>query len=227
MSSVAEEADDRPDSLSAQIYAALREGIIRGHYPQGSRLAEQRLATELSVSRVPLREAVPRLEVDGFLRTLPRRGAIVSSWTGKSAHELFDLRLCLEVGAARYAARQVAAGASTEALRTALRDAESGLRGADPYLVAQQSTEFHEVIADLSDNELMRSMMRSLAGRMMWLFYMTSDLDSAEAHHDHIEILAAIETGNERLAESVAYAHIERDRRESIEVLQRRHLLND
>ncbi|HET6191267.1 MAG TPA: GntR family transcriptional regulator [Trebonia sp.] len=225
MSSVAG-AYDRPDSLSAQIYAALREGIIRGTYPQGARLAEQRLATELNVSRVPLREAVPLLEVDGFLRTLPRRGAMVSSWTAKSAHELFDLRLCLEVGAARYAARQVAAGTSTDALRTALRDAELGLRG-DPYVVAQQSTEFHEVIADLSDNELMRTMMRSLAGRMMWLFYMTSDLDSIEAHQDHIDILAAIETGNERLAESVAYAHIERDRRESIEVLQRRHLLND
>src|SRR5882757_9174026 len=134
----------RPDSLSRQIYAALREGIIRGRYPQGSRLTEQRLAEELTVSRVPLREAVPLLEVDGFVRTLPRRSAIVSSWTVKSAHELFDLRLCLEVGAARYAARQVAAGASTEALRTALRDAESGLRSDDPYVVAQQSTEFHE-----------------------------------------------------------------------------------
>lgn len=218
---------DQTDSLAAQIYSTLKESIIRGHLPQGSRLAEQRLATELKVSRVPFREAIPQLEIDGFVRTEPRRSAIVSSWTVTSAHELFDMRLCLEVGAARYAARQIAGGASSDALRRALEDADAGLTTGDAYLVAQQSTEFHETIADLTGNALMRSMMRSLAGRMMWLFYMTSDLDSARAHCDHGEIVEVIETGNERLAESVAYAHIERDRQESIEMLTRHHLLTD
>lgn len=91
----------RPDSLSRQIYSTLREGIVIGRFPQGTRLAEQRLASELDVSRVPLREAIPMLEVDGFVTTLPRRGAVVSTWTLKAAHDLFDTRLCLEVGAAR------------------------------------------------------------------------------------------------------------------------------
>ncbi|GAS94335.1 GntR family transcriptional regulator [Mycolicibacterium canariasense] len=217
---------EAPRSLSSKmIYDSLREGIIRGTYPQGARLAEQRLAAEFNISRVPLREAVPRLESDGFVRTLPRRSAVVNSWTVQTVHELFDLRLCLEVGAARYAARQVAAGASTDRLHRALDDATQGLQTRDVYLVAEQSTEFHEVIADLTGNELMRSMMRSLAGRMMWLFYMTSDLDNVAAHQDHADIVTAIETGNERLAESVAYAHIERDRQESVQVLKRHGLL--
>src|ERR1700712_5674646 len=103
--------EERPESLSRQIYAVLREGIIRGRYPQGSRLAEQRLAREFQVSRVPMREAVPRLATDGFVHTVPRRGAVVSQWSIKAANDLFDLRLCIEVGAARYAARQVAGGA--------------------------------------------------------------------------------------------------------------------
>src|SRR5258708_7392624 len=102
------------------------------------------------------------------------------------------LRLFPPLAATTRPATPEGSDASTEALRTAWRDAESGLRSEDAYVVAQQSTEFHEVIADLSGNELMRSMVRSLAVRMMWLFYMTSDLDSAEAHHDHIEILGAI-----------------------------------
>jgi DNA-binding GntR family transcriptional regulator len=217
---------EAPRSLSSKmIYDSLREGIIRGTYPQGARLAEQRLAAEFNISRVPLREAVPRLESDGFVRTLPRRSAVVNSWTVQTVHELFDLRLCLEVGAARYAARQVALGASTDRLHRALDDATRGLQTRDVYLVAEQSTEFHEVIADLTGNELMRSMMRSLAGRMMWLFYMTSDLDNVAAHQDHADIVTAIETGNERLAESVAYAHIERDRQESVQVLKRHGLL--
>jgi DNA-binding GntR family transcriptional regulator len=217
----------RPDSLSRQIYAALREGIIRGRYPQGSRLAEQRLAEELQVSRVPLREAVPLLAVDGFVRTLPRRSAIVSSWTLRSAHDLFDLRLCLEVGAARYAARQLAAGASIAPLQAALDRCREGLTSGDAYRIAADSTCFHEVVVDLSENELMRSVTRSVSGRMMWLFYMTSELNPVEALHGHQELLEAIRSGNERVAESVAYTHIERDRLESVRVLREHRGITD
>ncbi len=214
--------EPRPESLSRQIYTALREGIIRGQYPQGSRLAEQRLAEELNVSRVPLREAVPLLAVDGFVLTLPRRGAVVSTWTLHSAQELFDLRLCLEVGAARFAARQIATGASSQPLEQALVDSREGVRTRDSYRIAVDSTLFHEVVVDLTDNALMKSVMRSVSGRMMWLFYLTSELDVEHALVGHEELLDAIASGNERVAESVAYTHIERDRAESMRVLERR-----
>jgi DNA-binding GntR family transcriptional regulator len=217
----------RPDSLSRKIYAALREGIIRGRFPQGSRLAEQRLAEELEVSRVPLREAVPLLEVDGFVRTLPRRSAMVTTWTMKSANDLFDLRLCLEVGAARFAAAQVAAGASIAPLELALERSRAGLDSGDAYRVAGDSTRFHEVIVELTDNALMHSVMRSVSARTMWLFYMTSELDQIDALHGHEELLAAIGSGNERVAESVAYTHIERDRLESLAALRRTRGIRD
>lgn len=209
----------RPDSLSRQIYSRLREAIIRGQYAQGSRLAEQRLAAELEVSRVPLREAVPLLAVDGFVRTLPRRGAVVTTWTTRSAHDLFDLRLCLEVGAARFAARQVGQGESIDALQAALEASRDGVTTGDPYRIAGDSMRFHEEIVALTGNKLMRSVMRPVSGRMMWLFYMTSDLDPVDALAGHDELLEAIRSGNERVAESMAYAHIERDRAESMRVL--------
>jgi len=210
----------RPDSLSRQIYATLREGIIRGRYPQGSRLAEQRLAEELQVSRVPLREAVPVLEIEGFVSTLPRRSAIVTTWTIRSAHDLFDLRLCLEVGAARYAARRIAAGASIAPLQAALGSARRSLDSGDAYRIAGDSTRFHEVVVELTDNALMRAVMRSLSGRMMWLFFMTQELDPLHAHNGHQELLAAIESGDERVAEAVAYTHIERHRLDSMRALR-------
>ena len=214
-------AEERPESLSRQIYAMLREGIIRGHWPQGSRLAEQRLAQEFQVSRVPMREAMPMLEVDGFVQTLPRRGAVVSSWSVKAADDLFDLRLCLEVGAARYAAREVSRGASTEPLRAALDDSRTSVAALDAYRIARHSTAFHEMIVDLTGNALMRSLMRSVSGRMMWLFFMTSEVDPVDALSGHQELLRAIDSGNERVAESVAYTHIESDRLESLAALQR------
>ncbi|MEA9983951.1 MULTISPECIES: GntR family transcriptional regulator [Subtercola] len=203
---------ERPDSLSRQAYLAVREGIIRGRYPQGSRLAEQRLAEELQVSRVPLREAVPQLERDGFVRTYPRRGAVVLKWDAKTVDDLFDLRLCLEVGAARFAARQVSRGASMQVLDSALKYSQDVVHEGDAYKIAQASTWYHEAIVDLADNELMTTLMRSVTGRMLWLFYLTSKLDADDAFEDHVTLRDAIASGNERVAESVAYAHIERDR---------------
>ena len=82
-------------SLSRRIYSTVRERIILGQYPQGSRLPEQRIGEELDVSRVPLREAVPLLERDGFVHSYPRRGAVVARWDAKAIDDLFDARLSL------------------------------------------------------------------------------------------------------------------------------------
>ncbi|QNK83297.1 GntR family transcriptional regulator [Nakamurella sp. PAMC28650] len=212
-------------SLSSQIYLSIREGIILGRYPQGSRLTEQRLAQEFEVSRIPLREAVPLLEMHGFVRTFPRRGAVVATWDAKAVNDLFDLRLCLEVGATRYAARQVAAGAPTHRLEQVLAETRRVVHERDPYGIAAASAEFHEAVVDQADNALMTTLMQSILGRMVWLFYLTSQLDVDDAFSDHVELCEAIISGNERVAEALAYAHIERDREPSFAALSTLHAL--
>ncbi|NEN07283.1 GntR family transcriptional regulator [Diaminobutyricibacter tongyongensis] len=216
----------KKDSLSRQTYLELRRGIILGQYPQGSRLAEQRLAEELDISRVPLREAVPQLEMDGFVQTFPRRGTVVTSWDTKRVNDLFDLRLCLEVGAARYAAREVAGGTRIRPLQDALRHSQNVVHEGDPYEIAQASVQYHETVVELTDNALMKSLMRSVSGQMLWLFYLTSQLDAADAFDDHVNLCDAIASGNERVAEAVAYAHIERDRIPSLSALTAPYGLN-
>jgi DNA-binding GntR family transcriptional regulator len=202
-------------SLSRLVYDTVRRRIILGHYEQGSRLPEQRIGEELAVSRVPLREAVPLLERDGFVRTFPRRGAVVASWSEKAIDDLFDVRLCIEVGAAGHAARQVSLGASMERLNAALDEAHHVVEERDAYAIAQASTAYHEAVVETAANELMLKMMRTVSGRMTWLFYLTSGLPAEDAYDDHVALRDAIASGNERVAESVAYAHIERDRRPS------------
>jgi len=208
------------DSLARRTYLELRRGIILGHYPQGSRMAEQRLAEELEVSRVPLREAVPQLEKDGFVQTFPRRGAVVTSWDAKRVNDLFDLRVCFEVGAARYAAREVAGGRDIHPLRDALRHAQSLVHDGDAYAIAQASVRIHEAVVELTDNDLMQSLMRSVSGQVLWLFYLTSQLDADDAYEDHVKLYDAIASGDERVAEAVAYAHIEGDRIPSLAALK-------
>jgi DNA-binding GntR family transcriptional regulator len=207
-------------SLSRRIYSTVRERIILGQYPQGSRLPEQRIGEELDVSRVPLREAVPWLERDGFVHSYPRRGAVVARWDEKAIDDLFDARLSLEVGAARYAARQVGRGASMDPLNHALSEAQAVVEAGDAYAIAQGSTAFHEAVVATSTNELMIRLMGAISGRITWLFYLTSGLPADEAFHDHVLLRDAIASGNERVAESVAYAHIERDREPTFEAMR-------
>jgi DNA-binding GntR family transcriptional regulator len=207
-------------SLSRRIYSTVRERIILGQYPQGSRLPEQRIGEELDVSRVPLREAVPLLERDGFVHSYPRRGAVVASWDGKAIDDLFDARLSLEVGAARYAARQIARGGSMDALNVALKRAQEMVEAGDAYAIAQSSTAFHEAVVETSRNDLMMRLIQTISGRITWLFYMTSGLPAEEAFHDHVLLRDAIASGNDRVAESVAYAHIERDRQPTFEAMR-------
>lgn len=202
-------------SLSQLVYATVREQIILGHYPQGSRLTEQRIGEELDVSRVPLREAVPLLERDGFIQTFPRRGAVVATWDRKAIDDLFDVRLCIEVGAAGHAARQVGQGASMASLDAALSAAHHVVEERDSYAIAQASAAYHEAVVVTAANEVMLKMMRTISGRVTWLFYLTSGLPAQDAYDEHVSLRDAIASGNERVAESVAYAHIERDREPS------------
>jgi DNA-binding GntR family transcriptional regulator len=207
-------------SLSRRIYSTVRERIILGKYPQGSRLPEKRIGEELDVSRVPLREAVPLLERDGFVHSYPRRGAVVARWDAKAIDDLFDARLSVEVGAARYAARQVARGGSMDALNVALKEAQRVVEAGDAYAIARSSTAFHEAVVETSKNDLMVRLIQTISGRITWLFYMTSGLPAEEAFHDHVLLRDAIASGNERVAESVAYAHIERDRQPTFEAMR-------
>lgn len=206
-------------SLSRQIHARLREAIIRGEYPQGHRLAEVRIAEELAVSRVPLREAVPMLEMEGFVVSTPRRGAVVTTWTTQLIHDLFDLREVLEVGAAGLAARAIGRGASAARIERALEHSHAVVDEGDAYRIAEASTLLHESIVEATGNALIQASMRSVSGRVQWLFHLTSDLDVHDAFHDHVELVTAIARGDERMAEALAFAHIERDREPSFSVL--------
>ncbi len=224
MSSDGTAAVEPPDgsrlSLSQHIYSTVRERIILGQYPQGSRLPEQRIGEELNVSRVPLREAVPLLERDGFVQSSPRRSAVVTRWDVKAIDDLFDARLSLEVVAAGYAARQVARGGPLDSLNHAVEKAHRVVEAGDAYAIAQCSTAFHEAVVEATANELMVRLMGAISGRITWLFYLSSGLPADEAFHEHVLLRDAIASGNERVAESVAYAHIERDRKPTFEAMR-------
>jgi len=206
-------------SLADQTYRTLRRRIILGEYAQGARLVEASLAADLAVSRLPIREALPQLENEGFVTTLPRRSSRVVEWTEADITELFDARLSLETLAARLAARAAAAGASLDPLLQAMDDERRALDSHDWLQVAETSTDVHEAIVRIGGSSLLASLMRAVTGRMTWLFYLTSARDQRQQSDEHHEMFDAIRSGNERLAESIAYTHIEKGRVPSLELV--------
>lgn len=208
------------DSLTQQAYLTLRGDIIVGRYPEGAALKENRLAEELSVSRLPVRGAIMRLENDGFLRTAPRRSARVAEWTLPTINELFDVRLSLESLAARLAAQNARAGADTSELVDALNAAHDAVAEGERLQIAEVHANFHERIVDMANSELLSTLMRAVIGRMTWMFYLTgAGRDAGVQSHEHDELLAAIAAGNDRLAESIAFSHIEKGRAPSLEII--------
>ena len=213
-------AADRP--LSTQIYESLREAIIEGRIAPGTRLREQALADEFDVSRVPLREAIPQLEAEGFVHTLPRRGTVVTHLTMRDVNDLFDIRERLEVLAARLSAQQAPQGdpAVLAQIEDCQRRARAALRLRSDSEVAATGAEFHALVVELSGNALLRTMMRPINGRVRWVFRMTSARDPKVACRTHDRIFKAIRTGEVELAEKLMFEHIASGRQPSIDILK-------
>jgi len=210
-------------SLSTQIYEALRERIIEGELPPGSRIRERDLAEEFNVSRIPIREAMPRLESEGFISTLPRRGAVVTEMKLEDVKELFAVRSSLEVLAARLAAAACAAGASTTELFARLASAEGALETGDDRRIAAANSALHEEILRLSGNKLLISTMVPINGRVRRLFRLEAARDQRVLCAEHSRLVREIAEGNEERAASVASAHVEHSRAESIELFAAAH----
>jgi DNA-binding GntR family transcriptional regulator len=199
-----------------RVYSGLRHDIITGSLNQGSRLNEQRFAERYAVSRVPLREAFARLVAERLLVQEPRRSAVVSTWTRARVDALFDTRLAIEVAAAGYAARRIAAGASSAELRMELHDSEHDLAAGDALSLAESSSRFHLQIVDMTGNPLLSTLARTISHETTWLFHLTTRWEAQPSGVAHGELVDAIESGNEELARALAYTHIELGRAPSL-----------
>ncbi|MCA3423086.1 MAG: GntR family transcriptional regulator [Roseomonas sp.] len=93
-----------------QAYLTLRRCLADGTYPPGAHLREEDLATQLGVSRTPIREALRRLDAEGWLRVVPNQGAFAAEWSLPEMIEIFDLRAMLESHAAEHAAKRPGPG---------------------------------------------------------------------------------------------------------------------
>ncbi|WP_245797787.1 GntR family transcriptional regulator [Mangrovactinospora gilvigrisea] len=200
---------------SDETYEALLERIVEGGLRPGQRMVERDLAAELGVSRVPVREALRRLSVEGLVVLVPRQGALVAPFTPADVEDLFDVRERLEGLAARRAAER--ADADDLAALGGLLDAARAARDAgDERDFARANAGFHLAVVRASGNALLEQMTAPLAQKLRWLFRLTADRDGAQQCAEHAALLAAVSAGDADRAEALAREHAASGRAESI-----------
>lgn len=208
-------------SLGQQAYERLKDEIIGLQRPPGQRLVERELATELGVSRIPLREALRLLEAEGLVVIVPRQGTLVAPFTASDVRDLLDVRESLEGLAARLAAGTDDA-TRIEAARATLAAARRAMASGDDRAVAAANAGFHEAVVDLSDNPLLQSLMQPLTARLRWLFHLAyADDVNLRLCEEHEEILAAIAEGDAERAGDLAARHVRATRALTLELAAR------
>lgn len=199
-------------SLREMVVQELRQRIIDGLYRPGNRLTEERLAEDFGVSRNPVREAIRMLETEGFLTAHPRRGAVVATVSVHDVQNLFDVRLSLEVLAARLAAERAGAPAAAR-LSTLLDDAAVASNLAD---LAALNTRFHAMICELSGNPVLAGIMESLHGRLQWVYRQSVADRAPHSWAEHERLAAAITAGDVEEAAAAAAEHVVAARRRAL-----------
>ena len=196
---------ERP--LSRVVSEQIRGRILDGTLKPGERLVEDRLSAELGVSRVPVREALHGLSVEGLVTLLPRRGATVVEITPQIVAELVEVRALLEGLNARLAAQRHDP-AIVEQLEVTLARGNAAARSGTGEELARLNAEFHERLAEASRNSVLSEVMRGLRERTSIAFAINGRTRAREDWEEHAGILAAVIAGDAELAALLANRHV-------------------
>lgn len=197
-------------SLQERVHALLRNAIQSGELRPGQRLIEHKLASHFGVSRVPVREAIRKLEQEGLVVVSPRRAITVANVDPKEAEETYVVRMALEGMAARLAA----AKATDEDLRRLsgiLAAMEDSLAKRDTSGFERSVCEFHDAIIDASGNRKLielASNVRHTIERFRRLYEKRVG-HSAIRSREHHQIFQAIADRDGARAEELIRSHLD------------------
>ncbi|MEU6118122.1 GntR family transcriptional regulator [Streptomyces sp. NPDC047117] len=195
------------------VCTAIRDDIVSGAFPPGSRLIEELLASRYGVSRVPVREALRTLESEGFVTTRRHAGACVAEPTEQEAADLLDIRLLLEpLGAARAAARRSAA--HLKVLRGLVGVGRARARHGNPDDLRQLDGWFHGTLAQASGSASMTALLVQVRRKIDWVYAVDlgriSPGDVDRYWQELGAIVDAVARGDAERARALTAAHVER-----------------
>jgi DNA-binding GntR family transcriptional regulator len=208
----------RPVPLRQSVYDALIDLIVGGELPPGQHMVETDLAGQLGVSRQPIREALHRMEAEGWVDLRPSQGAFVHVPTDSEVDELLDVRALLEAETARLAA----AGGGSQApqarqaqlarLREICAEGQAAAEAGDFVSAVAANNAFHAEIAVMGGNAVLAELAGIVGRRVQWYYRMVAPERGHGSWAEHAEMIDVIEAGDPERARALARKHTERTR---------------
>jgi DNA-binding GntR family transcriptional regulator len=202
----------RPVPLRQSVYDALIDLIVGGELPPGQHMVETDLARQLGVSRQPIREALHRMEAEGWVDLRPSQGAFVHVPTDSEVDELLDVRSLLEAETARLAAARRASPAQLARLREICRDGQAAAETDDFGAAVAANNAFHAEVAAVGGNAVLAELADIVGRRVQWYYRMVAPKRGHGSWAEHAEMIEAIESGDAERAQALARKHTERTR---------------
>ncbi len=204
-------------------YARLREDIRSNRLPPGFQAPEPEIAMRLGMSRTPVREALIRLEADGLVELVPRRGARVLPIRADDMREIYDILTSLEPDAAAAVAARNPTPEQLAPVEVAMADMEHALAAEDLDRWADADDRFHLSLLDLHGNRRLRGFIHALydqahRARIVTLRMRGTPVRSTEEHR---QILAHLRAGDAEATRRVFRAHRRRASAELLNILEK------
>ena len=198
-------------SLKEYIYEVLKDAIMGMNIYEDDvdlRLDERKLAEQLGISRTPIREALARLQQEGFVEIVPRRGAYIKRKSLEEVLEMILVWAALESMAARLAT-QVASDKDIGSLRKLVASFNHDAANANIDEYSESNIQFHQRIFELSEGKMLKTIADGLFVHMRAIRHRAMAEGDRVSHSivDHMHIIEAIEDRNSELADQLVREH--------------------
>ncbi len=206
------------------VFNTLRQAILRGELKPGERLMEIQLANKLGVSRTPIREAIRKLELEGLVLMIPRKGAEVAEITEKSLRDVLEVRRALEELAVQLACEKITKEEMRELERVA-KEFQQVVNSSDITEIAEVDVCFHDIIYTATDNQKLIQLLNNLREQMYRyrVEYLKRDGVFPQLIAEHEAIIRHIENNEKEKATEVMCRHIDNQVETVIDVIRAKH----
>ncbi|HZG83950.1 GntR family transcriptional regulator [Paenibacillus sp.] len=215
--------DEELSPIRDKVYQYIKQAIVQGVYKSGERIIERELADQLNVSRTPIREALFRLESQGFVKTIPRKGVVVSKLSPEEIVEIFTILASLESLTMKLAAQKAEAAEREELTRL--------IGELDAVLAAPEIGEehrmvhfvVHDVVCRAARSPRLTQMLDSLSDYIRAFANVGYELPGRlrKAIEEHRDLAKAVRDGEPDLAESLTKIHLENAKKAYLEALSK------
>jgi len=206
------------------VFNTLRRAIITGYFSPGERLMEISLADQLGVSRTPVREAIRKLELEGLVTMIPRKGAQVACITEEDLQDVIEVRSALEEFAVELACRRIDDDGK-KAMQEAHRSFKKAIDGEkDMVEIIEKDEDFHNSILYATKNDRLINIINGLREqffRYRMEYVKTSDVKD-HLVEEHELLMKAIFSRDEEKAKSLMNSHIIQQKTAILNAIQNR-----